>query len=97
LKGGDRNTAFFHKQATVRKIRNNITSITDSKGNQQISQAAIKQAASDHYKELLTEKGDEEDYANLLQHLPYKITIEINESLNKDIEEEEIEGAIWVL
>jgi len=94
LKGGDRNTAFFHKQATVRKIINNITYITNSKGNQKNSQAAIKQAALEHYKELLTEKGKEEDYADLLQHLPNKITAEINESLNKEREEEEIKGAI---
>lgn len=88
---------FFHKQATVRQIRTIITPITDSKGNQQISQATIKQAASDHYKELLTKEGEEEDYADLLQHLPNKITAEINESLNREIEEQEIKGAIWVL
>lgn len=53
VEGGDKNSAFFHKQTTVRKIRNNITSIIDSEGNQQTSQGAIKKAASDHYRELL--------------------------------------------
>jgi len=97
LKGRDRNTTFFHKQTTIQKIRNNITYIIDSEGNQQIRQGAIKQAASDHYRELLTENGEEEDYTDLLQYLPNKIITEINDSLNKEIEEEEIRGAIWAL
>lgn len=37
LKGGDKNSAFFHKQTTVWKIKNIITSIIDSEGNQQTS------------------------------------------------------------
>lgn len=73
LKGGDKNLAFFHKQTTARKIRNNITSIADGEGNLQTSQGAIKQAASDHYRELLTETKEEEDYSDLLQYLPSEI------------------------
>ena len=33
MKSGDRNTSFFHKQATVRQIMSNITKIIDSEGN----------------------------------------------------------------
>jgi len=33
LKEGDKNTAYFHKQATARRIRNNVSVINDSKGN----------------------------------------------------------------
>jgi len=57
LKSGDRNTSFFHKQATVRQIRSNITTIIDSVGNQHKDQASIKNAATAHFKELLSEKG----------------------------------------
>lgn len=66
LKGGDKNLAFFHKQTIARKIRNNITSIVDREGNLQTSQGAIKQATSDHYRELLIETKEEEDYSDLL-------------------------------
>eukprot|EP00253_Pinus_taeda_P016043 PITA_16043 len=75
LQGGDKNSAFFHKQATIRKIINNVTSITDAKGNLQTTQ----------------------DYSDFLQHLPTKISEEINENLTKEIEEEEIQRAISTL
>eukprot|EP00253_Pinus_taeda_P013716 PITA_13716 len=95
--GGDRNTAFFHKQATVRQIRNSITTITDSTGIQHNEKVAIKNTALEHFKEILTEKGEEENFADLLQHLPNKIAAETNERLTKEIKEEEIKGAIWGL
>lgn len=33
LQGGDKNTTYFHKQATARKLRNNVNTIVDSEGN----------------------------------------------------------------
>lgn len=97
MKSGDRNKTFFHKQAIVRKIKNNITSITDKVGTQHNDQTTIKNAASDHFKELLIESGEDENYANLLQHLPKKIVVETNERLTTEIKEEEIKEAIWGL
>lgn len=97
MQGGDKNYAFFHKQATIRKIRNNVTSIIDAEGNLQTTQGAIRKATSDHYSALLTETKEVEDYSNLLQHLPIEISKEINENLIKEIEEEEIRRAIWML
>jgi len=76
LKSEDQNTSFFHKQATARQIRNNITAIIDSSGTQRSEQGTIKSATSDHFKNLLTEIGDEGNYDDLLQHLPTKITSE---------------------
>eukprot|EP00253_Pinus_taeda_P016434 PITA_16434 len=97
LKEGDKNTTYFHKQATARKIRNNVNAITDSKGNQHNNQEDIKRAASLHFKSLLTEDQEEIDYSELLQYLPKGITPGMNESLNREIEEEEIRKAIWPL
>ena len=97
LQGGDKNSTFFHKQTTVRQIRNNVTSITDDEGQLQTSQDAIKRAASKHYSVLLTETKEAEDYSNLLQYLPTEINDEFNDDITKDIEEEEIQRAIWAL
>eukprot|EP00253_Pinus_taeda_P005587 PITA_05587 len=66
LKSGDKNTSFFHKQATAQQIKNNISAITDNARIQHSDQTAIKGAASDHFKELLTETGEEELFDNLL-------------------------------
>eukprot|EP00253_Pinus_taeda_P003777 PITA_03777 len=97
LKSGDKNTSFFHKQATARQIKNNISAITDNAGIQHTDQKAIKGAASDHFKELLTETGEEELFDNLLQHLPTKIIADINQKLIEEIKEEEIKESIWCL
>eukprot|EP00253_Pinus_taeda_P030632 PITA_30632 len=97
LKSGDKNTSYFHRQATVWKIKNNITAIIDNAGNQHSDQTAIKNVASAHFKELLTEIGEEELYVDLLQHLPTKITADFNKRLTEEIKEEEIKEAIWCL
>eukprot|EP00253_Pinus_taeda_P003315 PITA_03315 len=97
LKEGDKNTAYFHKQATVRKVRNNVNAITDNKGSQHNNQESIKRDVSLHFKILLTENQDEADYSELLQHLPKGISQEVSDSLNREITEEDIRKAIWTL
>eukprot|EP00253_Pinus_taeda_P005552 PITA_05552 len=97
LHGGDKNTAFFHKQATVRKVGNNVTMINDEEGCPQKSQEAIKQIASAYYNTPLTETKETKDYSDLLQHMPKGINEDINANLTKEINEEEIHDAIWAL
>lgn len=97
MQGGDKNTAFFHKQTIARKIKNNVSSILDAEGNQQNTQEAIQKVATEHYRDLLTETKGEEDYADLLQYLPNGISKEMNDNLNKEIDEEEIIRTIWTL
>lgn len=81
LESGDKNTSFFHKQATARQIKNTITMIVDSAGTQHIEQADIKGATTDHFKELLTEAREEELYDDLLQHFPTKVIDDLNKKL----------------
>ena len=97
LQVGDKNTSFFHKQATIRISRNNIIVIIDKEGNMHTYQKAIKSAAYSHYKNLLPETTELEDYSDFLAHLPNLITDEINSSLTKEIKEVEIRNAIWTL
>eukprot|EP00253_Pinus_taeda_P034390 PITA_34390 len=52
LQGGDKNTAYFHKQATARKLRNNVSSILDNEGNLHSTQETIRKAVSEHYRDL---------------------------------------------
>eukprot|EP00253_Pinus_taeda_P036557 PITA_36557 len=85
------------KWPTARQIRNNITAIIDNAGTQHSDQTAIKSTVADHFKELLTETREEENYVDLLQHVPTKITVELNERLTEEIKEEEIKEAIWCL
>eukprot|EP00253_Pinus_taeda_P004290 PITA_04290 len=97
LRDGDKNTSYFHKQATVRKARNTVSSIKDSEGNNYTTQDTIKEAATNHFKNLLTEDKSEEDYSALLQHMPKEVTQETNSRLTRELEEEEVQKAIWSL
>eukprot|EP00253_Pinus_taeda_P015168 PITA_15168 len=97
LESEDKNTSFFHKQATARQARNTITAILDSAGTHHVEQADIKEAATEHFKDLLTEVPEEETYDDLLQHLHPKITDDLNKKLTAEIKEEEIVEAIWTL
>jgi len=69
----------------------------DSDGTRHSTQEDIKNAASKHYKDILTKVKGAEDYSDLLQYLPKGVTKEMNENLSKEIEEEEIKREIWSL
>eukprot|EP00253_Pinus_taeda_P011717 PITA_11717 len=90
----------LHEQlthATARKFRNNVNTIIDNEGNRYNPQEDIKKAASKHYRDLLTELQGAEDYSDLLQYLPKGVTKELNDTLNSEIDEEEIKRTIWTL
>lgn len=97
LQDGDKNTFFFHKQATARKIRNNVSSILDNEGNQHDTQEAIRRVATDYYRELITETKGEEDYADFLQYLPKGLIKEMNDNIVKEMEEEEMRRTILAM
>eukprot|EP00253_Pinus_taeda_P013489 PITA_13489 len=97
LQEGDKNTSYFDKQATVRKARNTVSTIMDNEGNCFNTQASIKEATTKHFNNLLTEDKGVEDYSSMLQHLFKGVTQEMNSSLRKEVEEEEIQAAIWSL
>ena len=66
LQGRDNNSNFFHKQATVRKIQNNISSITDVDENLHSDKESIKMVAFAHFQDLLTKMRSDEDYSDFL-------------------------------
>eukprot|EP00253_Pinus_taeda_P010491 PITA_10491 len=97
LQEGDKNTAYFHNQATVRKIRNTVSAIMDDERNRYSTQESIKEAATRHFSKLLTEDKGAENYSSMLQHMPKRVTQEMNSKLMKEVEEEEVKAAIWIL
>lgn len=97
LHEGDKNTSYFHKQATVRKTRNIVSTIRDSEGNNYDTQDSIKEAATIHFKNLPAEDKIEEDYSSILQYMTKEVTQETNSRLTQEVEEEEVQKAIWSL
>eukprot|EP00253_Pinus_taeda_P010445 PITA_10445 len=68
-----------------------------NEGNNYTTQDTIKEAATNHFKNLLTKDKSEEDYSTLLQYMPKEVTQETNSRLTHEVEEEEVQKAIWSL
>lgn len=97
LKVGDKNIAFFHNVARIRRIPNQINSIKDNEGKEVIGQEEIKKEACSYYKNLLIATVTNSDYEYFIQHIPKKICEEVNNELTKEVEEKEIFSIVWDL
>eukprot|EP00253_Pinus_taeda_P011936 PITA_11936 len=97
LKSGDRNTAYFHRQYRARISRNHITEITTTNGQACRGFEQIKEAAINHFQNLLSvgKDGSEEDMEEFLINIPQLVSLEDNESLIRPASEEEIINIVW--
>eukprot|EP00253_Pinus_taeda_P014967 PITA_14967 len=97
LKSGDRNTSYFHKQCRARLSRNHIAEITSSSGQIYKGFAQIQEAATNHFRNLLSaeRKGQEEDELDFLSVVPNLVSEEANASLMRPAMEEEITNIVW--
>jgi len=59
LKSRDMNTAYFHKQANMRRSHNHIEQLQGTNGIIK-GQEQLKEAARNHYKNLFTDEGEED-------------------------------------
>ncbi|KAA3466354.1 reverse transcriptase [Gossypium australe] len=93
LRHGDKNSAFFHKCATIRRRANLISKLNLDDGEVVTTEAEINATATDFFKELFSSKG----VANpdkVLEGIEAKITEEINNELVAPFQEEEIWKAL---
>lgn len=97
LKGGDRNTSFFHRQFRARLSKNYISEVKTSTGQVYKGSQQVKEGAVQHFQKLYTpeDQGDETEEAEFLKHIPSLVTVEENSELSKSVTEEEIIKTIW--
>eukprot|EP00253_Pinus_taeda_P018086 PITA_18086 len=97
LKSGDKNTSYFHRQCRARLSRNHIAEITSSSGQVYKGFAQIQEAATHHFRNLLSAErnGEEEDEAEFLSVIPSLVSEEDNVSLMSPATEEEITNIVW--
>ena len=83
LQSGDRNTAFFHKQAAVRQHFNTVKEIHHN-NNLLTEFEEIKQAAHDHFKDIYSESYEVPEAGNeeILDRIPRKVSPKNNRKLN---------------
>lgn len=94
LQEGDRNTAFFHTRATARKRANIITRLERTDGSLCDDSDEIKSMVYHFYEHLFTtETCPSIDV--VLDAIPPKVTVDMNESLCKAYSDEEIKMALF--
>jgi len=94
LKAGDKNTAFFHKQAQARKCFNTISEIKED-NNTHKDFEDIKKAAFSHFQNLYSEDKDPHQYSDLLDIIPSAISPRMNEILEAKVTKDEVKKALF--
>lgn len=81
----------------MRKIINQIDTIT-GEGDQEIKgQATLKKEAHNHFKNLLRAEPLILEFESFTKHIPKRIKEEANLELLKEVEEHKIQVAVWSL
>lgn len=96
LKDGDRNTAMFQAKSRARAKRNKISSLKRGDGSMAIEQEDIEKIATDFYGQLFS--AQDNLYPDLvLDHVPRKVTDEMNERLTRPYSAVEVERALQLM
>lgn len=93
VKNGDRNTKYFHTQATKRFRRNGVVGIRDEQNTWKVQPEEITKVLIDYYKALFT-SATREDSTQVLACVPSVITNEMNDSLCYEFGESKVYEAL---
>jgi hypothetical protein len=96
LKYGDRNTSLFQAKSRARAKRNAIVSLRRDDDSVATSQEDIEAVATDFYSNLYSAQDDLNPEL-VLQHVPRKVTDEMNERLARPYTAVEVERAIHMM
>ena len=91
---GDRNTHFFHLRASKRRRKNLIKALQKQYGQLTDDLTEMQQLALDFYKTLYTSEGVE-GLDEIIQHVPSKVTIAMNDTLLAPYKEDEVKKALF--
>lgn len=96
LKEGDRNTNFFQAKAKERARSNRITSLRKEDGVYVTDQAELENVAKAFYTIMFIAHYVLEP-EEIFQHVPVKVTDEMNEVMNKSFTKKEVEEALFMM
>eukprot|EP00253_Pinus_taeda_P022431 PITA_22431 len=96
LREGEKNTKFFHKSTVQRRMRNQISQVTNGQGEKVETQEGIEQEFVHYFREMSKEPNINRAEAidNITRHIPQLITEEQNTLLLKPISLQEVETAV---
>uniref|UniRef100_A0A803M2M8 Reverse transcriptase zinc-binding domain-containing protein n=1 Tax=Chenopodium quinoa TaxID=63459 RepID=A0A803M2M8_CHEQI len=81
MKDGDKNTAYFHRKASYRRVRNRIDGIYDSEGAWREDEEGIKSTVVKYFENLF-QSGNPSDIDETIQCVSPLVTAEMNEILD---------------
>jgi hypothetical protein len=96
LRAGDRNTGFFHAQASARRTRNRIVVLEKENGAVCESIDDIHNEVQAFYDELYSAQ-QEVDIEAVLHHVPTKVSDAMNERLLRPFQEDEVESTLFAM
>ena len=94
LSAGGKNTRFFHLRASLRRKKNMIKALQNSLGAIVVDPDELKAMANSFYQTLYTSEGVENMDA-VLDHVPRKVTEEMNARLNAEYTSDEVKAALF--
>lgn len=94
LREGDKNTSYFHNVVKGKKIRNNILMLKDERGVEHFSEGAKGHLAVEYFRDLFMSTNPS-DLETLFEGFQRRVTPEMNETLLKEITDEEIRLAAF--
>ncbi|KAA3487156.1 reverse transcriptase [Gossypium australe] len=93
LKLGNRNTAYFHKCASVRRWANTVNKLVLDDGREITNDTEISEIATEYFEDLFASKGISNPH-KVLEGIGSNISHEINEGLLSPFREEEVWTAL---
>ncbi len=93
LKGGDRNTRFFHQSASQRRCRNHISELTDSRGQTFIGGEDITSLFEDYFSSLF-QTSNPIDFDPSLEGISQVVTADMNLKLTREFTRQEVDTAL---
>jgi hypothetical protein len=96
LKEGDRKTVFFHARARERSHANRISALRRTDGSLATNQEELETEALEFYSRLFTCQ-EMLDPGPILEHVPTKVTPQMNDSLLRPFTGEEVRDAVFMM
>lgn len=100
LADGDRNTAFFHRSASIHKRRNTIAVIKDEGGNEVTEKDKINLVVVNYFRDLYSNVGlicPDNIQNELLDHIQSAIMLSDNNMLMERVSDEEVRKAVFAM
>jgi hypothetical protein len=94
LSHGDKNSKFFHQRASMRRRKNLIKTLVRQDGQLIDDPIEMQSMTAEFYKTLYTSEGVQ-DMILVLDHVPRKVTREMNEMLSSPYSPDEVKRALF--